>query len=77
MINKKDSSFLGEVVNSLGEQSYDVLENLLGKASNDKVILPPLEPPPLEPPPLEPPPPLAPPPPPLEPEGPEEPPGGL
>ena len=39
MINKKDSDFLGEVVNSLGEQSYDVLENLLGKASNDKVIL--------------------------------------
>ena len=39
MINKKDSIFLGEVVNSLGEQSYDVLENLLGKASNDKVIL--------------------------------------
>jgi hypothetical protein len=39
MINKKDSIFLGEVINSLGEQSYDVLENLLGKASNDKVIL--------------------------------------
>jgi hypothetical protein len=38
-INQKSSGFLGELVNNLGKRSYDVLEKLLGKVSNDKVIL--------------------------------------
>ena len=39
MINKKDSRFLGGFVTTVGFRSYDVLEQLLGKASSDKVIL--------------------------------------
>jgi len=39
MINKKDSNFLGSFIDAAGQKSYDVLENLLGKVSDDKVIL--------------------------------------
>ena len=39
MINKKDSNFLGSFIDAAGQKSYDVLESLLGKVSDDKVIL--------------------------------------
>lgn len=39
MIDQKGSDFLGGFIDNVGQRSYDVLEKLLGKVSNDKVIL--------------------------------------